>query len=74
MRNLWGHRPITDFWQISGGIANRLAKYGIFDMRGIVNAPEMVLYKEFGVNAEYTPGTVKISVENITLNQSGVII
>ena len=53
MRNLWGHRPITDFWQISGGIANRLAKYGIFDMRGIVNAPEMVLYKEFGINAEY---------------------
>ena len=52
MRQLWGHRPITDFWQISTGTARRLAKYGIHDMRGIVNFPEEILYKEFGVNAE----------------------
>lgn len=52
MRQLWGHRPITDFWQISTGTERRLAKYGIYDMRGIVNAPEDLLYKEFGVNAE----------------------
>ena len=33
-------------------LARRLAKYGIHDMRGIVNFPEEILYKEFGVNAE----------------------
>ena len=52
LRHLWGHRPITDFWQISFGTANRLAKFGIYDMRGVANAPEALLYKEFGVNAE----------------------
>lgn len=51
IRQLWGHRPITDFWQISKGTERRLAKYAIYDMRGIVNAPEALLYKEFGVNA-----------------------
>lgn len=52
MRQLWGHRPITDFWQISYGTERRLGKYGIKDMRGIANAPEDLLYKEFGINAE----------------------
>lgn len=49
---LWDHRPITDFWMIARGTANRLARYGIYDMRGIVNAPVDLLYKTFGVNAE----------------------
>ena len=51
-RDLWKHRPITDFWQVSKGTANRLAKYGIFDMEGITKCDEDILYKEFGVNAE----------------------
>ena len=49
---LWNHRPITDFWQIARGTANRLAKYGIHDMQGIAMAPQELLYREFGVNAE----------------------
>lgn len=49
---LWTHRPITDFWQIASGTAKRLAKYAIYDMRGIARAPEDLLYKEFGINAE----------------------
>ena len=49
---LWDHRPITDFWQIARGTANRLAKYGIYDMRGIANAPEDLMYRTFGINAE----------------------
>ncbi len=49
---LWNHRPITDFWQISKGIATRLEKYGIYDMEGITQIKEDFLYKEFGVNAE----------------------
>lgn len=52
IKNLWNHRPITDFWQISTGIATRLEKYGIYDMRGIAHANEDLLYREFGVNAE----------------------
>lgn len=52
IRQLWGHKPITDFWQIARGMERRLAKYGIHDMRGIANAPEELLYKEFGINAE----------------------
>ena len=49
---LWKHRPLTDFWQIGKGIERRLAKYGIMDMEGIAKAPETLLYKEFGINAE----------------------
>ena len=49
---LWNHRPLTDFWQIGKGIERRLAKYGILDMQGIAKAPETLLYKEFGINAE----------------------
>ena len=52
IRELSFHRPLSDFWQISYGIENRLAKYGIFDMAGIREANEDLLYREFGVNAE----------------------
>lgn len=52
IRTLWGHRPLTDFWNIGKGIAARLERMGIFDMRGIANYPEERLYKEFGINAE----------------------
>lgn len=50
---LWHHQPLTDFWQVGRGIAKRLAKYGIYDMYGVANFDEEVLYKEFGLNAEY---------------------
>ena len=49
---LWKHRPITDFWQVAQGTARRLAKYAIYDMGGVANAPQELLYKEFGINAE----------------------
>jgi DNA polymerase V len=49
---LWKHRPITDFWQIAKGTAARLSKYGVYDMEGIARAPQELLYKEFGINAE----------------------
>lgn len=52
METLWDHKPLTDFWGIAAGIADRLAKFGIFDMRHIAKCPESLLYKEFGVNAE----------------------
>lgn len=52
IETLWNHRPIEDFWQIAKGTSARLAKYGIYDMEGIAKAPEDLLYKLFGINAE----------------------
>ncbi len=50
---IWPHRPITDIWNIGPGIARRLAKYRVFDLRGVTEMDPDVLYGEFGVNAEY---------------------
>ncbi|MDD5807037.1 MAG: DNA repair protein [Eggerthellales bacterium] len=50
---IWQHRPITDIWNIGPGIARRLAKYGVEDLKGICMMPPETLYREFGVNAEY---------------------
>ena len=49
---LWDHVPLKDFWGISTGTINRLLRYGIRTMRGIAGAPEALLYKQFGINAE----------------------
>lgn len=52
---LWNHRPLTDFWRVGGGIANRLSAYGIDTMGKIARCSiqnEELLYKLFGVNAE----------------------
>lgn len=54
-RQLWTHRPLTDFWRVGHGIAGKLEKYGIFTMGDIARLSESneeVLYKLFGVNAE----------------------
>lgn len=50
---LWTHQPLTDFWHVGPGTANRLAKLGIYDMYGITMCPKETLYKIFGINAEY---------------------
>lgn len=50
---LWDHTPLTDFWQIGRGIQNRLYKHHIKTMREIANCNPKILYKEFGVEAEY---------------------
>ena len=49
---LWHHTPITDFWQVARGTANRLSRYGVTDMAGVAALPEETLYKAFGINAE----------------------
>lgn len=49
---LWDHEPISDFWQISAGTAKRLEKYGIYNMRGITEAPPELMRKIFGINSE----------------------
>lgn len=51
-RTLWDHCPLTDFWRIGSGISKRLSHMGIFTMRGITEADEDELYRQFGVDAE----------------------
>lgn len=55
-RLLWDHQPITDFWRVGKGYAKKLEKYGFFTMGDIARCSienEGLLYKLFGVNAEY---------------------
>ena len=50
---LWHHKPVSDFWQVGRGISKRLEKYSVADMYDISHMDERILYREFGVNAEY---------------------
>lgn len=60
-RQLWDHRPLTDFWRVGRSYARKLEANGLFTMGDIarcsLTAPphrpnEELLYKLFGVNAE----------------------
>lgn len=54
-RRLWNHRPLSSFWQIGKGIAERLAPYGIDTMGKIARQSiqdEELLYRLFGIHAE----------------------
>lgn len=50
---LWHHQPLTDFWHIGHGISSHLARLGIDDMYDLAHYNQDILYKEFGINAEY---------------------
>lgn len=53
---LWSHRPLTDFWRLGKGCAKKLETHGIFTMGDIARCSlenEELLYKLFGVNAEF---------------------
>lgn len=58
---LWGHRPLTDFWRVGPGYASKLEAHGIYTMgdvalcsvgKGSDYYNEDLLYKLFGINAE----------------------
>lgn len=52
---LWNHRPITDFWRVGKGYANKLEQHRIYTMGDVAKTSiynEELLYKLFGVNAE----------------------
>lgn len=54
-RQLWAHRPITDFWRVGHGYAEKLAAHGLYTMGDIARRSlsyEESLYALFGVNAE----------------------
>lgn len=54
-RQLWSHRPLTDFWRVGRGYAEKLEAFGMFTMGDICRMSlkhEKLLYELFGVNAE----------------------
>ena len=56
-RELWDHRPLTDFWRVGKGYSKKLEDNGFYTMGDIARASlnermEDRLYKLFGVNAE----------------------
>ncbi len=51
-KTLWHHHPLTDFWRVGKGTANKLASVGIYTMYDIAHANEELLYHLFGVDAE----------------------
>lgn len=53
---LWTHKPITSFWRVGKGIAKTLAENKMYTMGDVAKKSiedEALLYKLFGVNAEY---------------------
>lgn len=54
-QTLWSHKPLTDFWRVGHGVAQRLKSYGIDTMGKIARCSvnnEEILYGLFGTNAE----------------------
>lgn len=56
-RDLWSHTPLTDFWRVGKGYADKLFRSGLYTMGDIARASltesgEQRLFKLFGVNAE----------------------
>ena len=60
-RQLWDHRPLTDFWRIGHGYARKLEALGLHTMGDVARCSlgppyspygEEKLYKLFGINAE----------------------
>ena len=52
---LWNHKPLTSFWRVGPGYANKLESKGLYTMGDIARCSlnnEDLLYKMFGVNAE----------------------
>ena len=54
-RELWSHKPITDFWRVGRGYATRLSELGAETMGDVarlsLREPQK-LFDQFGVNAE----------------------
>lgn len=69
-RQLWNHKPLTDFWRVGHGIARKLEQNNMYTMGDVARCSinnEDKLFKLFGVNAEllidhawgYEPCTMK---------------
>ncbi len=75
-KELWSHRPLTDFWRVGNGYARKLEENRLYTMGDIARFSkipygEEKLYKMFGINAEllidhawgYEPCTMKMIKE-----------
>ena len=66
---LWDHKPITDFWRIGKGTADRLGKYGIYTMRQVASADRGLLRRNFGKDAQllidHAWGREPVTIEDI---------
>ena len=54
-KELWDHRPLTDFWMVGGGISRKLEANYMYTMGDVARCShynEAKLFKLFGVNAE----------------------
>ena len=54
-KELWNHRPLTDFWRVGHGIASKLESNGLYTMGDVARLSlynEDKLFGLFGVNAE----------------------
>lgn len=54
-KQLWSHRPLTDFWRVGSGYEKKLEANGLYTMGDIARCSvhnEDLLYKLFGINAE----------------------
>ncbi len=55
-RYLWTHKPLRDFWRVGRGIGAKLEANGMYTMGDVARCAvenEELLYKLFGVNAEF---------------------
>lgn len=53
---LWTHKPLTDFWRVGRGYAKKLEENNIYTMGDIARISlenEELLFKLFGINAEF---------------------
>lgn len=71
-KELWNHKPLTDFWRIGKGYAKKLEENGMFTLGDVARMSidnEDFLYKLFGINAEllidhvwgYEPCTIDVA-------------
>ena len=54
-KELWGHKPLTDFWRIGRATARKLEKFNLYtmgDLARVAIKDEEFFYKMFGVDAE----------------------
>lgn len=69
-KELWNHKPLTDFWRVGKGYAKKLEENNMYTMGDVARMSiqnEDLLFKLFGVNAEllidhawgYEPATIK---------------
>lgn len=54
-KQLWSHRPLTDFWRVGRGYSEKLEAHDLYTMGDVARCSlynEDLLYRLFGVNAE----------------------